>query len=95
MSDGVCAKQLSEEYGPGFSLRRGSERVVFVSSYKMVKEALVNQLDSFADRPIIPLFHVVFKAIGEHVATTKHSLYVVKVEKIGLDFSHLQWRQAG
>ncbi|XP_046905460.1 cytochrome P450 2J2-like [Hypomesus transpacificus] len=56
--------KLSEEYGPVFSLRRGSERVVFVSSYKMVKEALVNQLDSFADRPIIPLFHVVFKAIG-------------------------------
>lgn len=30
----------------------------------MVKEALVTQLDSFADRPVIPLFHKVFKGIG-------------------------------
>ncbi len=56
--------QLGREYGPVFSLRRGSERMVFISGYKMVKEALVNQLDSFVDRPVIPLFHVVFKGIG-------------------------------
>lgn len=57
--------QLAQEYGPVFSLRRGSERMVYISGYKMVKEALVNQLDSFVDRPIVPLFHVVFKGIGE------------------------------
>lgn len=57
--------QLAQHYGPVFSLRRGSERVVFISGYKMVKEALVNQLDSFVDRPIIPLFHVTFKGLGE------------------------------
>lgn len=57
--------QLAEEYGPVFSLRKGSERIVFISGFKMVKEALVNQLDSFVDRPIIPLFHVVFKGLGE------------------------------
>ncbi|KAM4628765.1 cytochrome P450 2J2-like isoform 1-T1 [Polymixia lowei] len=56
--------KLAEEYGPVFSLRRGSDRVVFISGFKMVKEALVNQLDSFADRPIVPLFHDVFKGIG-------------------------------
>ncbi|XP_070764313.1 cytochrome P450 2J2-like [Enoplosus armatus] len=57
-------EKLAQEYGPVFSLRRGSERMVFISGYKMVKEALVNQLDSFVDRPVLPLFHVVFKGLG-------------------------------
>ncbi|XP_049910045.1 cytochrome P450 2J2-like isoform X1 [Epinephelus moara] len=57
-------ERLAQEYGPVFSLRRGGERTVFISGYKMVKEALVNQLDSFVDRPIVPLFHVIFKGIG-------------------------------
>lgn len=57
--------QLAEKYGPVFSLRRGSERLVFISGYKMVKEALVSQLDSFVDRPIVPLFHVVFQGLGK------------------------------
>ncbi|XP_031609711.1 cytochrome P450 2J2-like [Oreochromis aureus] len=56
--------ELAQKYGPVFSLRRGSERMVFVAGYKMVKEALVSQLDSFVDRPIVPLFHVTFKGIG-------------------------------
>ncbi|XP_004068239.1 cytochrome P450 2J2 isoform X1 [Oryzias latipes] len=57
-------EKLSQDFGPVFSLRRGSERMVFISGYKMVKEALVTQLDSFVDRPIVPLFHVVFKGLG-------------------------------
>ncbi|XP_077463171.1 cytochrome P450 2J2-like [Stigmatopora argus] len=56
--------KLAKEYGPVYSLRRGSERIVFVSGYRMFKEALVNQLDSFADRPQMPLFDGVFKGIG-------------------------------
>ncbi|KAL4000302.1 hypothetical protein ACER0C_008073 [Sarotherodon galilaeus] len=56
--------ELAQKYGPVFSLRRGSERMVFAAGYKMVKEALVSQLDSFVDRPIVPLFHVTFKGIG-------------------------------
>lgn len=57
-------EKLAQEYGPVFSVRRGSQRMVFISGYKMVKEALVNQLDSFVDRPIIPLFHATFKGLG-------------------------------
>ncbi|KAM3619532.1 uncharacterized protein V6R79_009743 [Siganus canaliculatus] len=56
--------KLAQEYGPVFSLKRGSERLVFVSGYKMVKESLVGQLDSFIDRPVVPLFHVTFKGLG-------------------------------
>uniref|UniRef100_H3BY93 Cytochrome P450, family 2, subfamily AD, polypeptide 2 n=1 Tax=Tetraodon nigroviridis TaxID=99883 RepID=H3BY93_TETNG len=58
------AVQLSQKYGPVFSLRRGNERMVYITGHKMVKEALVNQLDSFVERPVVPLFHVVFKGIG-------------------------------
>uniref|UniRef100_A0A3P8PC36 Cytochrome P450, family 2, subfamily AD, polypeptide 2 n=1 Tax=Astatotilapia calliptera TaxID=8154 RepID=A0A3P8PC36_ASTCA len=56
--------ELAQKYGPVFSLRRGSERMVFVAGYKMVKEALVSQLDNFVDRPIVPLFHVVLQGLG-------------------------------
>ncbi|XP_029939437.1 cytochrome P450 2J2-like [Salarias fasciatus] len=63
INDKSLAK-LAQEYGPVFSLRRGSDRMVFITGYKTVKEALVTQLDSFIARPIIPLFHVTFKGIG-------------------------------
>ncbi|XP_054459077.1 cytochrome P450 2J2-like [Anoplopoma fimbria] len=56
--------KLAQEYGPVFSLRKGSDRMVFITGHKMVKEALVNQLDCFADRPIVPLFHETFKGLG-------------------------------
>ncbi|XP_056133846.1 cytochrome P450 2J2-like isoform X2 [Lampris incognitus] len=63
-TDFKTINKMTEEYGRVFSLRKGSERIVFVSGFKMVKEALINQLDSFVERPIIPLFHVVFKGLG-------------------------------
>ncbi|MED6243203.1 hypothetical protein ATANTOWER_016523, partial [Ataeniobius toweri] len=56
--------KIAKKYGPVFSVRKGSERLVFISGHKMVKEALVNQLDSFVDRPVVPLFHVIFKGLG-------------------------------
>ncbi|KAI4892538.1 hypothetical protein NFI96_024701 [Prochilodus magdalenae] len=56
--------KLAEEYGEVFSLRWGSEKVIFISGYKMVKEALVTQLDSFADRPVVPLFLALFDGFG-------------------------------
>ncbi len=40
--------------------------MVVVSGYKMVKEALVTQIDSFVERPNVPLFHKVFKGIGKY-----------------------------
>ncbi|XP_022069511.1 cytochrome P450 2J2-like isoform X1 [Acanthochromis polyacanthus] len=57
-------EKLAQEYGPVFSLRKGSERMVFISGYKMVKEALINQLDSFVDRPVVPLFNDIFHVLG-------------------------------
>ncbi|KAI1892059.1 hypothetical protein AGOR_G00150080 [Albula goreensis] len=56
--------KLADEYGSVFSLRRGSQKVVFISGYKMVKEALVKQGEHLSDRPVIPLFHDFFKGLG-------------------------------
>ncbi|XP_016404343.1 cytochrome P450 2J2-like [Sinocyclocheilus rhinocerous] len=56
--------KLAEVYGNIFSLRVGSEKMVVVSGYKMVKEALVTQNDSFVERPNVPLFHKVYKGAG-------------------------------
>ncbi|XP_063322079.1 cytochrome P450 2J2-like [Pelmatolapia mariae] len=67
--------ELAQKYGPVFSLRRGSEWMVFVAGYKMVKEALVSQLDSFVDRPIIPLFHVVLKDLGLGISLSNGYLW--------------------
>uniref|UniRef100_A0A8C7WQS0 Cytochrome P450, family 2, subfamily N, polypeptide 13 n=1 Tax=Oryzias sinensis TaxID=183150 RepID=A0A8C7WQS0_9TELE len=55
----VCLRldspQLAETYGNVFSVRFGSETSVFVSGYKMVKEALVTQAENFVDRPYSPM----------------------------------------
>lgn len=87
--------QLAEKYGPVFSLRRGSQRMVFISGYKMVREALVNQLDSFADRPIIPLFHDTYQGLGkkkkEILKSKSTNVRKVKVVRImsAKDVDHL------
>ncbi|XP_061153111.1 cytochrome P450 2J2-like [Syngnathus typhle] len=62
--DYKSVENFTKEYGPVCSLRQGSERIVFISTYRMVKEALINQLDSFADRPVVPLFDEMFKGLG-------------------------------
>ncbi|KAJ8376314.1 hypothetical protein SKAU_G00068940 [Synaphobranchus kaupii] len=57
-------EKLTEEYGNVFSLRKGSQKIVFVSGYEMLKEALVTQGENLTDRPVFPLFHEVFKGLG-------------------------------
>ncbi|NXS67424.1 CP2C5 protein, partial [Pandion haliaetus] len=48
--------QLSKVYGPVFSVQMGLRKIVVISGYETVKEALVNQADAFAERPKIPIF---------------------------------------
>ena len=43
--------QLADTFGSVFSVRLGSDKMVFACGYKMVKEAIVTQADNFADRP--------------------------------------------
>ncbi|XP_072537940.1 cytochrome P450 2N13 [Salminus brasiliensis] len=45
-------------------MRIGQEKVVFVTGYKMVKEALVTQADNFVDRPYSPLSERIYSGNG-------------------------------
>uniref|UniRef100_UPI003AAE8D86 cytochrome P450 2J6-like n=1 Tax=Centroberyx gerrardi TaxID=166262 RepID=UPI003AAE8D86 len=47
--------QLAERYGDVYSLRMGQTWMVVLNGFQILKEALVVQGDSLADRPILPL----------------------------------------
>ncbi|XP_027146355.1 cytochrome P450 2J6 isoform X1 [Larimichthys crocea] len=47
--------KLADVYGNVFSVRFGSQKMVFASGYKMVKEAIITQAENFVDRPHDPL----------------------------------------
>ncbi|XP_062915649.1 uncharacterized protein LOC134352289 [Mobula hypostoma] len=48
--------ELSEKYGPIFSIKLGTMRVVVLSGYETVKDALINHPDKFAGRAHNPIF---------------------------------------
>lgn len=48
----MCSIQLANTYGKVLSVHFGSEKMVLVSGYKMVKEAVVTQAENFVDRPL-------------------------------------------
>ncbi|XP_077782673.1 cytochrome P450 2K6-like isoform X1 [Podarcis muralis] len=56
--------KLSKQYGPVFSIQMGPQKTVVLTGYETVKEALVNQADAFADRPIVPLFQELAQGFG-------------------------------
>ncbi|KAM5165069.1 cytochrome P450 2K1-like [Mantella aurantiaca] len=56
--------ELSKKYGPVYSIQIGEEKMVILSGYETVKDALVNHANEFSDRPEIPLFHEATKGHG-------------------------------
>ncbi|KAJ0065308.1 hypothetical protein NL108_007016 [Boleophthalmus pectinirostris] len=56
--------KMAEIYGNVFSLRFGSDKIVFICGYKMVKEALLNQADIFVDRPFSPMVERFYSSTG-------------------------------
>ncbi|XP_032998571.1 cytochrome P450 2K6-like [Lacerta agilis] len=56
--------KLSKEYGPIFHIQMGFQKMVVLTGYETVKEALVNQADAFAERPIIPIFEEFSRGFG-------------------------------
>uniref|UniRef100_A0A667WJX5 Cytochrome P450, family 2, subfamily N, polypeptide 13 n=1 Tax=Myripristis murdjan TaxID=586833 RepID=A0A667WJX5_9TELE len=51
----IYLTKLADAYGNVFCMRLGRDTTVFVSGYKMVKEALVTQAENFMDRPDNPM----------------------------------------
>ncbi|KFQ99209.1 Cytochrome P450 2K1, partial [Nipponia nippon] len=56
--------ELSKKYGPVFSIQMGLRKIVVLSGYDTVKEALVNKAGAFAGRPKIPLLEDIGKGKG-------------------------------
>ncbi|XP_034563727.1 cytochrome P450 2J2-like isoform X2 [Notolabrus celidotus] len=56
--------QLAGKYGDVYSLRMGQEWLVVLNGYEVLKEALVTQGDSLADRPSIPMQQDISKGLG-------------------------------
>ncbi|XP_027696323.1 cytochrome P450 2C23-like [Vombatus ursinus] len=56
--------QMAEKYGPIYTLYIGTQHVVVLHGYNIVKEALIDQGDGFAERGIIPVFEDVVKGQG-------------------------------
>ncbi|XP_005406339.2 PREDICTED: cytochrome P450 2U1, partial [Chinchilla lanigera] len=55
---------LAREYGSVFSLFVGPQRVVVLSDFRSVREALVQQAEVFSDRPRVPLISIVTQEKG-------------------------------
>ncbi|XP_030290319.1 cytochrome P450 2J2-like [Sparus aurata] len=51
----IYLTKLADVYGNVFCIRLGRHKTVFVSGWRMVKEALVTQADNFVDRPYSPM----------------------------------------
>ncbi|XP_053140125.1 cytochrome P450 2K4-like isoform X2 [Hemicordylus capensis] len=56
--------KLSKQYGSIFSVQMGLKKVVVLTGYETVKEALVNQADAFAERPFNPMLDEISKGHG-------------------------------
>uniref|UniRef100_A0ACB8GFC9 Uncharacterized protein n=1 Tax=Sphaerodactylus townsendi TaxID=933632 RepID=A0ACB8GFC9_9SAUR len=56
--------ELSKRYGPVFSFQLGFQKMVVLTGYETVKEALVNQADAFAERATVPMFENLSEGYG-------------------------------
>ncbi|XP_073693211.1 cytochrome P450 2K6-like [Garra rufa] len=49
--------ELAKQYGSIYTVYFGPRKVVILSGYKIIKQALVNLSEEFGDRDITPIFH--------------------------------------
>ncbi|KAG8548600.1 hypothetical protein GDO81_000525 [Engystomops pustulosus] len=56
--------ELSKTYGPVLSVQIGLSKVVVLCDFGAVKEALINQAESFSDRPVAPVIAKILKNNG-------------------------------
>uniref|UniRef100_A0A3B4WYR2 Cytochrome P450, family 2, subfamily N, polypeptide 13 n=1 Tax=Seriola lalandi dorsalis TaxID=1841481 RepID=A0A3B4WYR2_SERLL len=56
----IYLTKLADVYGNVFCIRLGRHKTVFVSGWRMVKEALVTQAENFVDRPDSPMVNRIY-----------------------------------
>ncbi|XP_006926887.1 cytochrome P450 2K6-like [Pteropus alecto] len=56
--------ELSQKYGSIYTIQMGPKKVVVLSGYETVKDALVNYGDQFGERPQVPIFERFFEGKG-------------------------------
>uniref|UniRef100_A0A8C4TI23 Uncharacterized protein n=1 Tax=Erpetoichthys calabaricus TaxID=27687 RepID=A0A8C4TI23_ERPCA len=56
--------KLAEKYGNVFSLRLGQKKTIYLNSFKMVKEALVTHPYAIINRPVVPIYKIIYKTTG-------------------------------
>ncbi|KAM4629268.1 uncharacterized protein ACJ7VT_001612 [Polymixia lowei] len=67
--------KLADVYGNVFSVRLGRDKTVFVSGYKMVKEAIVTQAENFVDRPYSPIASRVYSRTSAGLFTSNGQIW--------------------
>ncbi|KAM5164349.1 cytochrome P450 2K4-like [Mantella aurantiaca] len=60
----ITFHELAEKYGSVYSLQIGTQKMVVLSGYETVKEALVNHAEVFSARPHVPILSDLFKDHG-------------------------------
>ncbi|XP_026560425.1 cytochrome P450 2W1 [Pseudonaja textilis] len=87
--------KLAKKYGPVFTFHFGFKKVVVLTGYEAVKDALVNFTDEFVDRPSIPIFEQiqhgngVFFSTGELWRTTRR-FTVSTMRNLGMGKKHIE-----
>uniref|UniRef100_A0A5F9D837 unspecific monooxygenase n=1 Tax=Oryctolagus cuniculus TaxID=9986 RepID=A0A5F9D837_RABIT len=56
--------KLSQKYGSIYSIHMGPKKVVVLSGYETLKDALVNYGEQFGERPRVPIFERLFEGKG-------------------------------
>lgn len=64
VSPQVFLTELSKKYGSIYSLFIGSQLIVILTGYEVVKDALSNRADVFSDRPDVPVVTIMTKRKG-------------------------------
>lgn len=90
----------AKTYGPIYQLYLGSQRVVVLNGAKLVREALVDQSETFAGRPKLYMIHATLKGSDTFICCLRvvdHEFdcelnvsYECKLERKGLDLVAVQ-----
>lgn len=64
--------QFSKTYGSVFTVYFGPQKIVVLSGYKTVKEALVSRAEEFGDRAVTPIFQDLNNGHGKNTMSFFH-----------------------